>query len=113
MPGDFRVRKAIVRRKHSEQRAVSTERHTNSMSHRTTLGIVALAALTCAAGAFYWLHVRGSRPAPEIASPEPPGFRETPPTRKHPDATGTTPSAPSDARKTAPPADPPGRLSAR
>ena len=40
------------------------------MGHRTTLGIAAVAALGCAAGAFYWLRARLDQPAPAVASEE-------------------------------------------
>jgi len=32
--------------------------------------------------AFYWIHVRAQRPAPEVVSAEPPGFHESPPAKK-------------------------------
>ena len=48
------------------------------MSLKATVGIGALVALGCAAGAFYWLHSRTGPPLPEIASAEPPGFHEAP-----------------------------------
>jgi hypothetical protein len=48
------------------------------MSRRTTLGIIAIAALGCAGGAFYWLHARNNQPLPEVPSPEPPGFHAAP-----------------------------------
>jgi hypothetical protein len=80
------------------------------MSHRTTLGIVAIAALGCAAGAFYWLHVRNSHPDSEVISVEPPGFHETPTAPAPADnrANGPVAKLPpaSDAKKAAVPADP-------
>jgi uncharacterized protein DUF3108 len=80
------------------------------MSHRTTLGIVAIAALGFAAGAFYWLHARGSHPTPDVVSAEPPGFHEASPATasadKHANAAVTNSPAASDAKKTAPPVDP-------
>jgi uncharacterized protein DUF3108 len=79
------------------------------MSQRTTLGIVAMAALGCAAGAFYWLHVRGNHLAPEVVSAEPPGFHEAPPAPapadKHVNATVTALPAPADPKKPLPPVD--------
>lgn len=43
------------------------------------IGIGALVALGCAAGAFYWVHSRNGPPFPEVVSAEPPGFHEAPP----------------------------------
>ncbi len=40
------------------------------------IGIGTLAALVCAAGAFYWLHSRNEQPFLEVVSAEPPGFHE-------------------------------------
>jgi hypothetical protein len=48
------------------------------MSRRTTLGIIAIAALGCAGGAFYWRHARNNQPLPEVPSPEPSGFHAAP-----------------------------------
>ena len=80
------------------------------MSRRTTLGIVAIAALGCAAGAFYWLHARGSHPVPEVVSAEPPGFHEAPPAPapadKHVNAAVAKLPAASDTKETALSADP-------
>jgi hypothetical protein len=75
------------------------------MSRRMTVGIAAFAALGCAAGAFYWLHAKGAQPIPEVAVPEPPGFREAPPAEKP--ATAATPVSVSntDPKKAVPPAD--------
>ena len=79
------------------------------MSHRT-LGIIAIAALGCAAGAFYWLHARGSHPVPEVISAEPPGFHDASPASapagKNADAKATNLPAPSDPRKPPPPLEP-------
>jgi hypothetical protein len=72
------------------------------MSRRMTLGLTAIAALGCAAGAFYWLHARSNQPPPDVASPEPPGFHEAPPADKHANAAVAKSPAPTDARKTAP-----------
>jgi hypothetical protein len=79
------------------------------MSHRTTLGIVAILALGCAAGAFYWLHARGSHPVPEVVSAEPSGFHDASPASapvdKHADAKVRNLPAPSDPKKPPPPPD--------
>lgn len=48
------------------------------MSLKTTIGIGALVAVSCAAGAFYWLHSRSTQPFPDVVSAEPPGFHEAP-----------------------------------
>jgi hypothetical protein len=71
------------------------------MSRRTTLGLAAVAALGCAAGAFYWLHARSNQLPAEVAAPEPPGFHEVIPSDKHANAAAATSPAPADARKTA------------
>ena len=75
------------------------------MSHRTTLGIIAIAGLGCAAGAFYWLHARGNQPAPEVASAEPPGFHEAPAAEKRANAAAEKSSAPADSKKIVLPVD--------
>lgn len=75
------------------------------MSRRITVGIAALAALGCAAGALYWLHVRGAQPVPEVAVPEPPGFREAPPAEKPAPAAAAVPTSSTDPKKGTPPAD--------
>lgn len=75
------------------------------MSYKTTVGIVALAALGCAAGALYWLHGKSRLPAPEVVSAEPPDFHSAPPAEKPAIAAAAkSPSLP-DSNKTAPPAD--------
>jgi hypothetical protein len=78
------------------------------MNRRTTRGILAIAALGCAAGAYYWLHTRGSHSTPEVVSAEPPGFHEAPPAPapadKHVKAAVTSMPASPDP-KTAPPVD--------
>jgi Protein of unknown function (DUF3108) len=74
------------------------------MSRRTTVGIAALAALGCAAGAFYWVHTRRAQPVPEVAVPEPPGFRETPPAEK-PASAAVGPASITDPKKAIPPVD--------
>jgi uncharacterized protein DUF3108 len=80
------------------------------MSRWTTLGIVAIAALACAAGAFYWLHARGSHPIPEVVSAEPPGFHEASPAPAPPNSRANAAAANlpalSDPKKSTPPADP-------
>ena len=75
------------------------------MSRRITLGLTAVAALGCAAGAFYWLHARGNQPLPDVASPEPPGFHEASPADKHANATAAKLPASTDARKPALPVE--------
>jgi hypothetical protein len=75
------------------------------MSRRTTLGIAAITALGCAAGAFYWLHARGNQPVSEVVSAEPPGFHEAAPADKYVNAAAVKSPAPSDPRKTEPPVD--------
>jgi len=75
------------------------------MSRRITLGLTAVAALGCAAGAFYWLHARGNQPLPDVPSPEPPGFREAPPADTDANAAPANAPAPADAKKSAPPAE--------
>lgn len=75
------------------------------MSMKATVGIGVLAALSCAAGAFFWLHGRASQPLPEVYSAEPPGFHDALPANAQP---GTRPgkSAPAaDAKKSAPTAE--------
>ncbi len=75
------------------------------MSRRITVGIAALAALGCAAGAFYWLHAKGAQPVPEVAVPEPPGFREAPSSEKPATAAAAVPASNTDPKRAAPPAD--------
>jgi hypothetical protein len=75
------------------------------MSHKTAVGIAALAVLSCAAGAFYWLHSRGEQRAPEVVSAEPPGFREASPAEKPASVAINNASVPGDSKKTAPPVD--------
>src|ERR1700687_3701261 len=80
------------------------------MSHRTTLGVVAIAALGCAAGAFYWLHVRNIHPVSEAISVEAPGFHEPPPAPAPAEnrVNAAVPKLPaaSDVKRTALPPDP-------
>jgi hypothetical protein len=75
------------------------------MSVKTTVGIAALVALGCAAGAFYWLHARGKQPAPEVVTAEPPGFREAPPAEKPTSAAAVKSALPTDPKKIAPPVE--------
>jgi hypothetical protein len=75
------------------------------MSLRTTVGIAALVALGCAAGAFYWLRARGEQPGPEVVSAEPPGFREIPPEEKPASAPAVKSTSPIVSKSAAPPAD--------
>lgn len=107
-PDDFRVQQVIVRRKPSRQTFDCRERHTNSMSRKTTVGLAAFAALGCAAAAFFWLHVRGQQPPTEVVSVEPPGFREAPTAEKPvsvPAVKSAEPALPADSKKVLPPAD--------
>jgi hypothetical protein len=78
------------------------------MSRKTTISVAAVAALGCAAGAFYWLHARGQQPPPEVVSAEPPGFREAPPAGKPanaPPVKSTVPVVPADPKKVLPTVD--------
>ncbi|PYT53142.1 MAG: hypothetical protein DMG43_09775 [Acidobacteria bacterium] len=75
------------------------------MTHKVTIGITALAALGCAAGAFFLVRARGEHPVPEVIASEPPGFREAPPAnRLGTDAAARSPSH-AKSKKTPPPAD--------
>ncbi len=73
------------------------------MGHRTTLGIAAVAALGCAAGAFYWLHARLDQPAPAVASEELSGSDKTHLADKNATAAVEAASASAVADKAAPP----------
>jgi hypothetical protein len=78
------------------------------MSRKTTIGFATFAALGCAAAAFYWLHVRGHQPPPEVVSAEPPGFREAPPAVKPvtaPAVKSTLSPMPADSKKILSPVD--------
>lgn len=75
------------------------------MSLKTTVGIAAVAALGCAAGAFYWLHARAEQHLPEVVSAEPPGFREAPPPEKPAKAPVEKSTLPTDPKKVTPPVD--------
>ena len=76
------------------------------MSLKTTVGIVAVAVLGFAAGAFYYSRARGGQPLPEVVSAEPPGFHEAPLTEKPASAPAVKPGLPADSKKTTPPVDP-------
>jgi hypothetical protein len=83
----------------------ASERHTKSMSLRTTVGIAALAVLGCAGGAFFWLHARGNQHLPEVGSPEPPGFHAVPLAEKPAKALAEKSSLPTESKKRTPPDD--------
>lgn len=71
------------------------------MSLKATVGIGALVALGCAAGAFYWLHSRTGPPLPEIASAEPPGFHEGPATNHETSTLSAKPASEANPKKAA------------
>ncbi len=73
------------------------------MGHRTTLGIAAVAALGCAAGAFYWLRARLDQPAPAVASEELSSSDKTHLADKNATAAVEAASASAVADKAAPP----------
>ncbi len=78
------------------------------MSRKTIVGLAAFAALGFGATAFYWLHARGQQLPPEVASAEPPGYREAPPVEKPgsaPSAKSTAPVVRAEAKKAVPPVD--------
>jgi len=78
------------------------------MSRKSTVGL-AVAALGCGAVAFYWLHLSGQQPPPEVVSAEPPGFREAPPAEKPvgaPAVKSAVPASLADSKKVLPPVDP-------
>jgi hypothetical protein len=75
------------------------------MSRRTTLGIIAIAALGCAGGAFYWLHARNNQPLPDVPVAEPPGFHAAPAPKKSEYLPPEKSSASSETRKSAPPVE--------
>src|SRR5205823_12285422 len=88
------------------QTAESSERHTKSMSLRTTIGIALLAVLGCVVGTFYYLRAREAKPAPEVVSPEPAGFRDAPPDSAKPaNAAAAKPRLPAISKKAAAPVD--------
>ena len=74
------------------------------MGLKMTVGVGALVALGCAAGAFYWLHARGGQPLPEVVSPEPPGFHEALVTSPQPSERPGKSTPPANPKKAAPPA---------
>jgi Protein of unknown function (DUF3108) len=69
------------------------------MSLKTTVGIGALVALGCAAGALYWLHSRTGPPLPEIVSAEPPGFHDAPMANPGASAPPTRPASGANSKK--------------
>src|SRR5260370_19449010 len=75
------------------------------MSRKTTVGIAAVAALVCAAGAFYWLRARADRPVPEVVRPEPPGFHDALVPEKPPTPSKAKSRLPAGTNKTPPPVD--------
>ncbi len=75
------------------------------MSQKTTIGIAALAALGCTAGAFYWIHSKGERRFPEVVSAEPPGFRQPAPAENLASVLARKSSTPTDSKKSVPPVD--------
>jgi hypothetical protein len=87
---------------------ISGERHTKSMSRKTTLGLAAFAALSFGATAFYWLHARGQQPPKEVVSAEPPGYHEAPPEEKPvnaPRVKSTAPAVAAEVKKMLPSVD--------
>jgi hypothetical protein len=84
--------------------AVSRERLKKTMRLRSTVGI-GLAALGCAAAAFYWLHARAGQPLPEVVSAEPSEFHDAPPANPKPSAKPGKPVPAAKAKKIAPPVD--------
>ena len=74
------------------------------MSQKLTVGIAALAALGCAAGAFYWIHSKGEPRFPETVSAEPPGFRQ-PAAENLASVAAEKPAKPADAKKAVIPVD--------
>jgi hypothetical protein len=75
------------------------------MSRLTTLGIIAIAVLGCAGGAFYWLHARNNQPHPDVPTPEPPGFHAAPAPEKSEYLPPEKSLASSETRKPAPPVE--------
>jgi uncharacterized protein DUF3108 len=73
------------------------------MSLKSTVGI-GLAALGCAAMAFYWLHARAGQPVPEVVSAEPSGFHDTPPA-SHPPSAQPGKRIPAKTKRSAPPVE--------
>jgi hypothetical protein len=79
------------------------------MSLKKSIGIGTVALVAFGVGVIYYLHARGSRPAPEVVSAEPSEFHEAAPVEK-PDksekAAVAKTSAPSEGKKAAPAAPP-------
>jgi hypothetical protein len=75
------------------------------MSRRTTLGIIAIAALGCAGGALYWLHARNNQPLPDVPVAEPPGFHAAASPEKPENAPPEKSPVSSETRKPAPPVE--------
>jgi hypothetical protein len=75
------------------------------MTRKTNVGIAFLVVLGCAAGAFYYLRARGRQLPPEVATAEPPGFREALPSEKPASAAAVKSASPADSKKPAPPVD--------
>ncbi|PYT93437.1 MAG: hypothetical protein DMG36_10005 [Acidobacteria bacterium] len=73
------------------------------MGTKMTVGICGLVALGCAAGAFYWLHARASKPLPDVVSPEPPGFQEALLANPQPNTKPGKSTPTVGSKKTAPP----------
>ncbi len=71
------------------------------MSQKTTVGIGALVALSCAAGAFFWLHARRGQPLPDVVIAEPPGFHETAPENQFSNPKPKKPSVADESKKPA------------
>jgi Protein of unknown function (DUF3108) len=75
------------------------------MSLRTTVGVVAVAILSCAVGAFYYLRARGAQPVSEVVSPEPPGFHDAPRPEKSAGPAVAKSALSAVPKKAAPPVD--------
>src|SRR5258708_23036180 len=78
------------------------------MSRKSTVVLAAAAALACGAVAFYWIHMRGQQPAPEVVSAEPPGFHASPPAKKPvgaPAVKSAVQTLPANSKKILSPAD--------
>jgi hypothetical protein len=75
------------------------------MSHKVTVGIAALAALGCAAGAIYWMHVRGEQSQPNVAAAVSSGFHETPAAENPPVAAAERASSSASEKKSVAPPD--------
>ncbi len=100
----YAVMPCIVRRKRRGQAADSRGSHTRIMSQRATSWIAGLAALGCAAGAFYWLHARGEQPVRATAPAEPLVARETSLAEKRALGVAAASRSKADAKKAASPA---------